>query len=79
MSDAPITRPLQEGASPPATPDDLFPKDIQVNGRVLSIEGHYRIARMCVGEIRRRYAVKDPAEFQARVKAAIRFWDGVDL
>jgi hypothetical protein len=30
-------------------------------------------------EVRRRYVVRHVDEFIARVKAAIRYWDGVEL
>jgi len=58
---------------------DTFPKEIRANGHELSIEEHYRIARMPIGAVRRRYAVRNAEQFVADVKAAIRFWDGVDL
>ena len=79
MSDVPVTQPLQEGASPPATPEDLFPKDIVANCHELSVGEHYRIARMTREEVARHYAVRHVDEFIARVKAAIRHWDGVEL
>ena len=79
MTDAPVTQPLQEGASPPATAKDLFPADIIANGHDLSVEEHYRIARIPIGQIAERYVVRDAEAFVARVKAAILFWDGVAL
>ena len=79
MSQATNTQPLQGHEGGPATSSDLFPKEIRANGHALSVEEHYRIARMPIGAVRRRYAVRDAEQFVADVKAAIRFWDGVDL
>jgi len=72
-------QPLQGRDHGPATSSDLFPKDIRANGHALSVEEHYRIARMPIGTVRRRYVVRNAEEFVARVKAAIRFWDGVEV
>ena len=58
---------------------DEAPPDIRVNGRDLSVEEHYQVVEMEPGEIAERYGVKDPQEFVARVKAAIRYWDGVEV
>ena len=55
------------------------PPDIRVNGHDLSVEEHYQVVEMEPGEIVARYGVKDPVEFVARVKAAIRYWDGVEV
>jgi hypothetical protein len=84
VTDGLATEALQEGASPPATPgpfdpdgDDHPPKDIAANGHDLSVDEHYEIARMTREEVRRRYVVRHVDEFIARVKAAIRYWDGV--
>ena len=70
---------LQGGASRPVAPSDVVPEDIHANGHDLSVEEHYRIARMSREEVGERYLVPDVDEFVARVKVAIRFWDGVDL
>lgn len=72
------TQPLQGVESPPATPENLFPKDIAANCHDLSVDEHYRIARMPLEEVKRRYIVRNVPRFVARVKAAIRFWDGVE-
>ena len=79
MTHAPVTQPSKEGASPPATRENLFPADIIANGHDLSVEEHYRIARIPIGQVAERYVVKDAEAFVARVKAAILFWDGVAL
>ena len=79
MSRARTTQRLQGRETGPATPMDTFPKEIRANGHELSIEEHYRIARMPIGAVRRRYAVRNAEQFVADVKAAIRFWDGVEL
>ena len=88
MSDVPVadTERLHGGESGPATPrpfdpdgDDHPPKDIAANGHDLSVDEHYEIARMTREEVRRRYVVRHVDKFIARVKAAIRYWDGVAL
>jgi len=76
---ATTAQPLQGRDGGPATSSDPFPKDIRANGHPLSVEEHYRIARMPIGGVRQRYVIKDAEEFVTRVKAAIRFWDGVDV
>ena len=79
MNQTTNTQRLQGRETGPATPMDTFPKEIRTNGHELSIEEHYRIARMPIGVVRRRYAVRNAEQFVADVKAAIRFWDGVKL
>ena len=79
MGRARTTQRLQGRETGPATPMDTFPKEIRANGHELSIEEHYRIARIPIGAVRRRYAVRNTEQFVADVKAAVRFWDGVDL
>ena len=79
MSNVPITQLLQEGGDLPATSDGLLPADIKVNGRDLPIAEHYRILQMSRGEVAKQYVVADVDAFIARVRAAIRFWDGVEL
>ena len=69
---------LREGKRPPATTENV-PADISANGRDLSVEEHYRIARMSRGEVARGYLVPDVDKFIADVKAAIKYWDGVDV
>jgi hypothetical protein len=75
-----------EGVRPPAAPAPFNPKgadrppnDLTVNGRDLSVEEHYRIAAMSRREVLEHYAVRNAGVFMARVRAAIRYWDGVDL
>ena len=63
----------------PRVPQGPFPQDIVANGRELSVEELHRIARMAPEEVERRYVVPDVAEFIARVKGLILFWDGVAL
>ena len=81
MTEATVTtqESLQGGEGRPAAPPDVVPEDIHANGHDLSVEEHYWIARMSREEVGERYLVPDVDEFIARVKAAIRFWDGVEL
>ena len=86
MTDAPVATPSQEGVSPSATPrpfdpvgDDKPLADIAANNHDLSVDEHYEIARMRREEVRRRYVVGNVDGFIARAKAAIKYWDGVEV